>query len=811
MTLQPFEYLPADSLQAAEALLKEHGAGAAVIAGGTDLLGTLKDAIHDARPELLIGLKPLADLRYVNAGTAGVRIGSLTTLADIARHPVIRQTYPLLAEAARSVASPQIRNIATIAGNLCQEPRCWYYRNPDNTFDCLRKGGKRCDALFAENRFHSIFGGMCVSAAPCVDGCPIHNDIPAYMARIRAGEIHEAVAILLRTNPLPAVTGRVCPHTCESDCNRFGYDEPVSIRDVERFLGDYALAHAGDLYRPPTAESGKRVGVIGAGPAGLTAAYFLRQTGHDVMVLDQMPEAGGMLTYSIPAYRMPKGVMAAQVRALEGMGVRFELGAALGGDGASLHDLRERYEALFLATGLWNGKALRLEKGELLESGLKFLIGVQVADSAKPRVGKQGQARRLPYSDVGGGARPKVGKRVLVIGGGSVAVDVALTARRLGATEVTMACLESLETMPAIPEDVEQALEEGITILPSWGPHRVLEQEGRLTGMELVRCTAVFDKGGRFAPTFDTTVKTVVTADQILVAIGQAAELSYAEAELKTERGLLVADKVSGATAIPGVFAGGDVTGSSATMVQAMASGQRAAASINAYLAGVQPEPARPNHGPLVINAAALPSCQRAHAPRLPVDQRTLLAEDCGALSRDLMECEATRCANCGCVAVSASDLAPALIALRATVKTTRRRLPAENLFTAAESKTTVLEPGELIEEIEIPAPPPGSRQAYHKFRIRNAIDFPIVGLAFCAEMREGRIHDAQVVLGAVAPVPLVARAVEALLEGQAPSEALAQEAASLAVADAQPLARNRFKVEVVKALVRKAILNTAA
>jgi len=790
MTLQPFEYVPADSLQAAEALLKEHGAGAAVIAGGTDLLGALKDAIHDTRPELLIGLKPLAALRYVNADAQGVRIGSLTTLADIARHPVIRQSYPLLAEAAHSVAAPQIRNVATIAGNLCQEPRCWYYRNPENTFDCLRKGGKTCDALFAENRFHSIFGGMCVSAAPCVNGCPIHNEIPAYMARIRAGEIHEAVAILLRTNPLPAVTGRVCPHTCETDCNRFGYDEPVSIRDVERFLGDYALEHTADLYQPPAAESGKRVAVIGAGPAGLTAAYFLRQAGHDVTVLDQMPEAGGMLTYSIPAYRMPKDVMAAQVRALEGMGIRFELGVALGGDGASsLQDLRKRFEALFLATGLWNGKSLKLEKGELLDSGLKFLIGVQVGGSAKPRVGK----------------------RVLVIGGGSVAVDVALTAQRLGATEVSMACLESLETMPAIPEDVEQALEEGIKILPSWGPRRVLEKDGKLTGMELVRCTAVFDKGGGFAPTFDAAVTTWVAADQILVAIGQAADLSYAAPSLNTERGLLAADKVTGTTAIPGVFAGGDVTGSSATMVQAMASGQRAAASIDAYLARVQPEPARPSHVPLVINEAALPSSRRVHPPRRPVNQRTLLAEDCGALSPDLLEREATRCANCGCVAVSASDLAPALIALRATVKTTQRCLPAENLFTAAESKTTVLEPGELIEEIAIPAPPPGSRQAYHKFRIRNAIDFPIVGVAFCAEIREGRFHNARVVLGAVAPVPLAAREVEALLEGQEPGEALAQEAASLAVAKAQPLARNRLKVEVVKALVRKAILKSAA
>ncbi len=308
---------------------------------------------------MLIGLKPVTALRYVEATPAGVRIGALTTLSEIAKHPAIRQTYPLLAEAAASVASPQIRNVATIAGNLCQEPRCWYYRNPDNTFDCLRKGGRWCDALFAENRYHSIFGGMCVSAAPCVAGCPIHNDIPAYMAELRAGKLEAAVAILLRTNPLAAIMGRACAHYCEEECNRFDYDEPVSIRDVERYLGDYALAHAVEFYPAPPHETGKPVAVVGAGPAGLTAAYFLRQQGHAVTVYDRMPEAGGMLTYSIPAYRLPKSVVQEQVKALEGMGIRFELGANVGDDGLTLDDLRARYASVFLATGLWHGKKLR--------------------------------------------------------------------------------------------------------------------------------------------------------------------------------------------------------------------------------------------------------------------------------------------------------------------------------------------------------------------------------------------------------------------------------------------------------------------
>ncbi len=784
MTLQPFKYIPADSLQMAEALLKEYEGRAAVIAGGTDLLGGLKDAVHSHPPQVLIGLKPVKDLSYVTIEPAGVRIGALTTLNAIAKNPAIRQTFPLLAQAAASVASPQIRNVATIAGNLCQEPRCWYYRNPDNTFDCLRKGGRWCDALFAENRYHSIFGGMCVSAAPCQAGCPIHNDIPAYMAKLRDGQVEEAVEILLRTNPLAPVMGRVCSHYCEEECNRSDYDEPVSIRSVERYLGDYALQHADTFYPAPGVASGKTVAVVGAGPAGLTAAYFLRQQGHAVTVYDRMPEAGGMLTYSIPAYRLPKAVVRAQVSALEHMGIQFELGACVGIEGLTLQELRARYDSVFLATGLWNGKKLRLEKGELLDSGLEFLINVQT------------------------GKEKPAGQRVLVIGGGSVAVDVAITARRLGAQQVSMACLESLETMPAIPDDITQAHEEGITILPSWGPQRVIERDGKLVGMELVRCASVFDKDGRFAPVFDSGEKTVVEVDQVLVAIGQSADLAYAGTTLQTERGMIVAEKETAATSQEGVFAGGDVTGQAATVVQAMAAGKRAAVAIDAYLTGTQGHriPTSTGKIPVTINTAALAASWRVAAPLRPVPQRTLRGEDSATLAVEAMQGETLRCANCGCVAVNASDLAPALIALDAQVRTTQRTLAAADLFAAAENKTTLLADDELIEEIWIPAPQPETRQCYLKFRTRNAIDFPIVSVAFCAALRDGRFHDSRVVLGAVAPVPLRIRAIEELLENQLPGKVLADEAASLAVSQAQPLARNKAKVEIVKALVARAI-----
>ena len=784
MTQQPIKYISADNLQMAESLLKEHKGRSAVVAGGTDQMGLLKDAVHSDPPQVLIGLKPVKDFSYIKTEADGVRIGALSTLNDIAKDPTIQKTYPLLAQAAASVASPQIRNVATIAGNLCQEPRCWYYRNPDNNFDCLRKGGKWCDALFAENRYHSIFGGMCVSAAPCNTGCPIHNDIPAYMAKIREGKIDEAVEILLRTNPLAAITGRICSHYCEEACNRFDYDEPVSIRNVERYLGDYALEHCAAFYPAPKVESGKKVAIVGSGPAGLTTAYFLRKQGHAVTVFEQMPVAGGMLKYSIPEYRLPKAVVQAQVDALKGMGILFELGQGIGMNGLTLEDLKKKYQGVFLATGLWNGKKLRLEKSELLDSGLEFLIDVQTGKS-KP-----------------------LGKRILVIGGGSVAVDVALTAHRLGAKQVTMACLETLETMPAIPEDIVQAQQEGITILPSWGPQQVLDREGKLAGMEFVRCTSVFDKEGRFAPAFDVDQKTTVEVDQVLVAIGQSADISYVGSSLKTERGMVFTEKGSTATSMDGIFAGGDVTGRSATVVHGMASGKEAAMAIDAYLAGteVAPRPTPTGLVPLVINKAALATSERVITPEVEIAKRDLLTEDFKSLTKEAVDAEALRCANCGCVAVNCSDVATALIALDAQVFTTQRTLAVEQLFAAGENSTTVLADDELIKEIWIPTPSPESRQSYLKFRIRNSIDFPIVSVAFKSTMRDGRFHDSRVVLGAVSPIPVRARLVEDLLEGNAPGEILANEAANLAVSNAQPLARNKAQVEVLKALINKTI-----
>ena len=763
MTLRNFKHISASSLEEATAILaKAKGKGAA-IAGGTDLLGVLKDNVHAESPEVVINLKTIPNLSYVKESKKGLRIGALTTLAEISKNRTIQEKYTLLAEAARSVASPQIRNMGTVGGNICQEPRCWYYRAPDDYFHCLRKGGGKCSALLGDNRYHSIFGSVRVAQPSCSQTCPGNIEIPAYMSHVRNGDLPKAAEIILANNPIPAITGRICPHFCESQCNRSDHDDAVSIRNVERVVGDYILDNAADLLKPPKKELKDGVAVVGAGPAGLSAAYYLRKAGYQVTVYDKMPEAGGMLTYGIPAYRLPKDVVKRQIKALEAMGIKFKMNATVGKKGTTLKDLRKKFKYVFLASGAWGQRTLNLDQAELLTSGLDFLVSI------------------------GLGEKPEMGKKVLVIGGGNVAVDVAVNARRLGAKQVTMVCLESRDTMPAFEEEIEEALHEGVTIMPSFGPRRIIKNKGRLAGMEFVSCTSVFDEAGQFNPSFDDSVKKTVEADQIILAIGQATDLSYADDKLETSRGLIVINEQTRATSQDGVYAGGDVTSGPASVIHAIAAGRKTAQS----MAKIKPKTFMPLGQTLDMHIDGYQKSLRNMDMSGPDDIRS----------------EAERCVNCGCIAVSASDLAPALMALGAKIKTTKRTLDADDFFTASVMKCTVLDDSELVEEIEIPAPAKTNRQGYQKFRIRNSIDFPIVSLAYSFNLDGQTIRDARIALGAVAPVPVRAQAVEDYLEGKPASDETAIAAGEVAVREVKPLSKNKFKVQVVKGLLRKMLM----
>ena len=789
--MRNFDFVNATSVEAAAELLQERGDEAKAIAGGTDAFGTLKDRVHKGYPALIVNLKTIPGLDYVRPDGDGVAIGSLTRLRALERDPLIASRYPLLAQAARQVASPQLRNMGTVGGNLCQEPRCWYYRYPGDFFDCIRKGGGTCNALTGQNQFHSVFGSMTVVTRPCTSDCPGKVDIPSYMAKLRAGDVEGAARTLLEQNALPAITGRVCPHYCEQNCNRDQFDDAVSVRSVERYLGDYALAHADEMF-PPVAASRAPVGIVGAGPAGLSCGYYLRRAGHPVTVFERMPEAGGMLRYGIPGYRLSKETVRRQVELLEKIGVDFRFGTEVGKD-IPFDEVRAVHAAVFVAPGAWDQPRLGLEGEGLLTPGLPFL----------------GQVKE--------GLRDKPGDKVVVIGGGNVAVDVALTAKRLGAASVTMVCLECEEEMPALSWELEQARAAGVNVEPSWGPARILaSSDGKLSGLELIRCTCVFDEQRRFAPQYDEDSRTTIEADQVFLAIGQKADIARLDEEGSLRKGTswLQADADTQATLLPGLFAGGDAASGPSTVIAAIAAGRRAARSIIEYLGGsaAETEPAAYPTALNSFNPAFLEHQPRSEAGEGGAEGAgsSVDSEDSTGLTGDEVEYEANRCFNCGCVAVSPSDLAPALVALDAAVKTTKRVLRAEEFFSAAKTASTVLEPGELLEEVRLPAPAPGSRQAFMKFRIRKSIDFPVVDVAVVVEFEAGKITDARVVLGAVAPTPLRARASEAYLLGRELSEETAAEAAALAVAGCIPLGHNQYKISVVRALIKRAILAAA-
>ena len=245
--------------------------------------------------------------------------------------------------------------MATIGGNLAQDVRCWYYRYPTQIggpITCLRKGGKICSALGGDNRYHSIFGAARMTEYPCASHCPANTNMPAYLNKVRKGDLAEAARILMDSNPIPAMTGRVCPVFCEPHCNRQEFDESVAINCVERGVGDYVLDHAADFYVAPKKESGKKVAIIGSGPAGLSAAFYLRKAGHAVTVYEKLPEAGGMLRYSIPPFRLPKDVVKKQIKALENMGITFKVGVNVGKD-LPVKNLMDDFDTVFVAGGTW--------------------------------------------------------------------------------------------------------------------------------------------------------------------------------------------------------------------------------------------------------------------------------------------------------------------------------------------------------------------------------------------------------------------------------------------------------------------------
>lgn len=784
--MRKFELVNAESFEQASQLMASGKSDA--LAGGTDLLNSYKHAILAAHPDQVINLKKIPDAAGISAAEGTVTVKALTTLTDIAESDAVPAA---LAQAAKSVATPLIRNIGTIGGNICQDVRCWYYRYPHEVggrMNCARKGGETCYAVQGDNRYHSIFGGMKTNANACTRNCPAGTDISAYMDQIRKGNWDAAAEIVMRVNPMPMLTSRICPHPCQDACNQNHYGDCVSIHCVERTLGDYILANAAKFYQAPAAQTGKKAAIIGAGPAGLTAAYFLRKQGHDVTVIDAHEKAGGVLQYGIPHYRLPKNIVDSFVAALEGMGIQFRMNTVVGRD-ITMESIVDANDTVFVGTGAWKQPVLGLKGEELTEFGLDFLVEVNTF------------------------LKSVINDEVLVCGGGNVAMDVALTAKRMGAKKVRLVCLEQKAEMPASAEEVARAEEEGIEIVNGWGLKSIISDEsGKVSGLESKKCVSVYDEKGRFAPVYDENEVQIIAAETIILATGQRVDLSFLGdkfgEQVKTARGLLDIDEETYQTKNEKIFAGGDAATGPNIAIRAIRTGCVAARGMGAKM-GVKPAKAEGTQGFLHYDVQGVANPVGAKQAERPVDARTLLDEDSLSLSMAEAAEEAKRCMNCGCYSVNASDISPVLVALDGTVVTTRKEISADRFFTTKLKSYDMLDQDELVTAVRLPAME-GYKTGYEKSRIRTSIDFAIHSLAWAYKLENGVIADVKLAAGGVAPVPVRLAEVEAMLIGKAPSAELAAQAGALAVKDAVPMSKNSYKVNGLQTMVARLVESMA-
>ncbi|HHY39946.1 MAG TPA: FAD-dependent oxidoreductase [Syntrophaceticus sp.] len=466
---------------------------------------------------------------------------------------------------------------------------------------------------------------------PCVNACPAHVDAQGYVGLIANKQYREALALIKESMPIPASIGRVCPHPCETACRRQLVEEPIAIAQLKYFVADKDL-ESPEPYLPEIAPpTGKKVAVVGAGPAGLTAAYFLARAGIRVTVYDAMPEGGGMLRYGIPEYRLPKTVLDQEIELIEKMGVEFIYNSRIGVD-ISLDYLREGYDAVFLGIGAWESSSIRCKGEDLPEvlGGIDFLREVAL------------------HKEV------RIGKRVAVIGGGNTAMDAARTALRLGASQVMVLYRRTRNEMPAEEIEIIEAEEEGVEFRFLLSPIEICEENGHVTSIRLQKMElGEPDASGRRRPVPIPGAEETVQIDTVIKAIGQQVNPEGITVALSKWNTIAV-DENTLATNIPGVFAGGDCVTGPKIAIDAVAQGKKAAESIIAYLAGEE----LPVVGPYLVKQEGLTSDDFAQETKIPRVEMLQLAPDerknsFREVNLGLSDTEAVkeggRCLECGC------------------------------------------------------------------------------------------------------------------------------------------------------------------
>lgn len=504
---------------------------------------------------------------------------------------------------------------------------------------------------------------------PCLAACPVHTNAGAYVAAIADGDDLTAYLTARLPNPFASACGRVCAAPCEDACRRGEIDQPIAIRALKRFVTEKygPEAQAGEAWKQVAAPTGpdraESIGVIGGGPAGMSCAHDLRRHGYQVTVYEATGQLGGMMKLGIPEYRLDRDLLEAELQAIVDLGVEVRLNTKLGED-VDFRELRERHDALFVSIGATLGRGLDIEghQADGVLKAIEFLINANQ------------------------GFEVEVGERVVVIGGGDVAMDAARTAlrradyqaaangdnttaadernvmtealdaartaTRVGATDVTVISLESEEEMPASPYELHEAAEEDIKFIHRRGPARILAENGKVTGLETIGVTAVFDADGRFAPQFDADDRQVVEADTVILAIGQAVDVDAIgpDGPAISPRKTIMVGEDTLATSVDLVWAGGDAAHGPRTLIEAIADGRRAAQEIHQRFTGESPSDVK---GQLVELQQfhrltdTYDRDDRVEVPTLPTDRRIGLAEVETGFTEQQARCEAARCLRC--------------------------------------------------------------------------------------------------------------------------------------------------------------------
>ena len=477
--------------------------------------------------------------------------------------------------------------------------------------------------------------------APCKTACPAHIGIQGYLQLAKEGRYEDALALIKKDNPLPAVCGHVCNRRCEDACTRGTIDEAVAIDEVKRFIAERDL-NAETRFIPkktiPSLKGGfkEKIAIIGAGPAGLSCAYFLALTGYKPTIFEKNAEPGGMLRYGIPSYKLEKDLLAAEIDVIRQLGVEIRCGVEVGKD-VTIEDLREQgYKGFYAAIGCQRGRkpGISGENAEGAYTAVDFLR-------------KAGESESFPLED-----------DVVVVGGGNVAIDAARVSSRCTDAKISMFCLETREKMPASNEEIEEALEEGIELNCGWGPKEILEEDGHVRGVVFKKCTRVFDAQGRFSPEYDENDTVTVPCRHVIFSVGQAIDwghmLDNLHVELRPNGGAL-ANKLTYQTSEPDIFVGGDVYTGPKFAIDAIAAGREGAVSLHRYVHENCTLTIGRNRRDFIeldkenIKVETYDSSSRQIPPKADVKEQAKTFRDLSqSLSEEQVKKETSRCLSCG-------------------------------------------------------------------------------------------------------------------------------------------------------------------